>query len=373
MDQLEGISIGAAQKNLGVVVWPEVPAPFSLQDANFLARAQRIARGAGARLFGWRDRWKPLGNGRLGVNNSAALLGPNASLDFIYDKIHLVPFSEYVPWRNWFFFARELTGLIGDFQPGTHTKWGTFPAGRSAFTSATKRFSRMKFAGSLWRGRNSLLTFRTTAGSAARAPRSSTWRWRACERWKIAAGFCATRTTESRFPSIRTGASWRGCRRIFAGNWTSPYAFRSDLTLFARWGDWLPWLCVLVALVLVLIAVRRTRARKNSCYLKKRGYPDMMFEDLQRQQEELESASTLCGVIFDVAQHREPVNIPRKKIAQPDFWKDPGAGPENHAAAQSGREAVYPRTTSSPAWRATSTLISIWPRKRPIPRSAKRS
>jgi apolipoprotein N-acyltransferase len=48
MDQLEQISIAAAQENPGIVVWPEVPAPFSLQDGNFLARAQRIARGAGS-------------------------------------------------------------------------------------------------------------------------------------------------------------------------------------------------------------------------------------------------------------------------------------------------------------------------------------
>ncbi len=119
MDQLETISIGAAQKLPGIVVWPEVPAPFSLQDGNFLTRAQRIARGAaGGFLVGVID-FKPIGNGQTGANNSAALLGPDGSLDFMYDKIHLVPFSEYVPWRRWLFFARDLTGLIGDFQHGS--------------------------------------------------------------------------------------------------------------------------------------------------------------------------------------------------------------------------------------------------------------
>ncbi len=129
MDQLEQISISAAQKIPGVVVWPEVPAPFSLQDADFRSRALRIARGAGnGFLVGVID-WKPLGNGQLGATNSAALLGPSGSLDFIYDKIHLVPFSEYVPWRNWFFFARDLTSLIGDFQHGTQYKVGNISGG----------------------------------------------------------------------------------------------------------------------------------------------------------------------------------------------------------------------------------------------------
>jgi apolipoprotein N-acyltransferase len=48
------------------------------------------------------------------------------------------------------------------------------------------------------------------------------------------------------------------------GELDAPYAFRADLTPYARWGDWLPWLCVLAALVLVLINVRGRLARKNS-------------------------------------------------------------------------------------------------------------
>jgi len=44
----------------------------------------------------------------------------------------------------------------------------------------------------------------------------------------------------------------------------APYAFRADLTPYARWGDWLAWLCVLAALVLVLMVARDTIARKTS-------------------------------------------------------------------------------------------------------------
>ena len=129
MDTLEAISIGAAQKAPGIVVWPEVPAPFSLQDGNFQARAVRIARGAGGGFLVGVIDFKPLGNGQKGANNSAALLGPDGALDFIYDKIHLVPFSEYVPWRKWLFFARDLTGLIGDFQHGSQYKVGRISGG----------------------------------------------------------------------------------------------------------------------------------------------------------------------------------------------------------------------------------------------------
>ncbi len=129
MDQLEQLSIGAAQKAPGIVVWPEVPAPFSLQDEKFRSRALRIARGAGGGFLVGVIDWKPLGNARLGATNSAALLGSSGELDFMYDKIHLVPFSEYVPWRKWFFFAGDLTSLIGDFQQGSQYKIGNISGG----------------------------------------------------------------------------------------------------------------------------------------------------------------------------------------------------------------------------------------------------
>ena len=48
------------------------------------------------------------------------------------------------------------------------------------------------------------------------------------------------------------------------GELDAPYAFRSDLTLYARWGDWLAWLCVLMALVLLWIAARDASAGKTS-------------------------------------------------------------------------------------------------------------
>src|SRR5882672_6725613 len=70
MDQLEAISIGTAQKSPGIVVWPEVPAPFSLQDGNFQSRAVRIARGAGGGFLVGVIDFKPHGIAQSGVTNS---------------------------------------------------------------------------------------------------------------------------------------------------------------------------------------------------------------------------------------------------------------------------------------------------------------
>ena len=264
MDQLEQISIGAAQKSPGIVVWPEVPAPFSLQDGNFLARAQRIARGAGAGFLVGVIDWKPLAGGGIGANNSAVLLGPNGSLDFIYDKIHLVPFSEYVPWRKWLFFARDLTSLIGDFQHGSQYKVGRISGGpfsvyicyEAIFPNEIRRFTLagaellVNISDDGWFG-----------GSGAPEQHLAMARVRAVEnrRWLL-------RDTNDGI-TVSVDPYGRIVARLLAGirgELDAPYAFRSDLTPYVRWGDWLPWLCVLAALVLVLMAARDRLARKTS-------------------------------------------------------------------------------------------------------------
>lgn len=264
MDQLEAISIGAAQKSPGIVVWPEVPAPFSLQDANFQARAQRIARGAKQGFLVGVIDFKPLGNGQSGANNSAALLGSAGELDFIYDKIHLVPFSEYVPWRNWLFFARDLTGLIGDFQHGTQRKVGRISGGpfsvficyEAIFPNEVRRFTQagaqllINISDDGWFG-----------GSSAPGQHLAMARVRAVEnrRWLL-------RDTNDGI-TVSVDPYGRIAARLpehIRGELDAPYAFRSDLTPYVRWGDWLPWLCVLAVPVLLLMAVRDRSARKIS-------------------------------------------------------------------------------------------------------------
>jgi apolipoprotein N-acyltransferase len=263
MDQLEQISIGAAQKTSGVVVWPEVPAPFSLQDGNFQARAARIARGAGGGFLVGVVDWKPLADRGIGANNSAVLLDSSGALNFIYDKIHLVPFSEYVPWRKWLFFARDLTGLIGDFQHGSQYKVGRLSGGpfsvyicyEAIFPNEVRRFTLagaallVNISDDGWFG-----------GSDAPEQHLAMARVRAVENRRWLLRDTNNGITVSVDPYGRIVARLPGNIR---GELDAPYGFRTDLTLYARWGDWLPWLCVIAALVLLLLGARDEFARRT--------------------------------------------------------------------------------------------------------------
>src|SRR3984893_6262842 len=153
MSQIEALSISAGsaggagatgaagEKGPSLIVWPEVPAPFSMQRANFVERAERIARESRSDFLVGVIDWKPAPNaaGKSGPDghgvvavapyNSAALLDPAGREKFLYDKIRLVPFSEYVPGRNFWWLAKDLTALASDFQKGTRYAVGGLARG----------------------------------------------------------------------------------------------------------------------------------------------------------------------------------------------------------------------------------------------------
>jgi apolipoprotein N-acyltransferase len=112
--ELERLSTSAGAKP-ELVVWPETPAPFYLsENLHFGRRMRELARGLGAYLvIGHID--------HIGENpsNSAAMIGPTGDTVSRYDKMHLVPFGEYVPFKSLLFWADSLTRQVGDFTPGT--------------------------------------------------------------------------------------------------------------------------------------------------------------------------------------------------------------------------------------------------------------
>jgi apolipoprotein N-acyltransferase len=108
-----------------LVAWPESPAPFQEGDPRFQQMLVLLAHREQA----------PLVVGNIGSDfsqgseeggwryfNSALIVGSDGARVGRYDKIHLVPFGEYVPFENLLTFAHKLTGRVSGFTRGEDRK-----------------------------------------------------------------------------------------------------------------------------------------------------------------------------------------------------------------------------------------------------------
>ena len=101
-----------------LVVWSESAAPFYfLNDARAsLPVLQEAERERAFILLG--SMGSVMRAGRPRPTNRVWLVGPNGRPEGFYDKVHLVPFGEYVPLEKVLFFVRALAVISENFEPG---------------------------------------------------------------------------------------------------------------------------------------------------------------------------------------------------------------------------------------------------------------
>ncbi|MBE0596090.1 MAG: apolipoprotein N-acyltransferase, partial [Desulfuromonadales bacterium] len=109
------------ERKLDLIIWPESATPFYFQDAGPLAHTVgQVPPDTGALLLFGSPAYEPSGPD-FRYLNSAFLLSAEGGMLGRSDKVHLVPFGEYVPFGRWFPFIDKLVVGIGDFSPGTIT------------------------------------------------------------------------------------------------------------------------------------------------------------------------------------------------------------------------------------------------------------
>lgn len=93
------LALTAAEPRPDVTIWSETAVAFALGYAPEL-QAEAAAAAAPGKLILGATRVEPASDGSARWFNSLAVLGADGTPDAIYDKHHLVPFGEYIPFKN---------------------------------------------------------------------------------------------------------------------------------------------------------------------------------------------------------------------------------------------------------------------------------
>lgn len=109
-------SLSARPGSFDLLLWPETAWPgFLAEDRGAQVMLGWLLSETGVLLIGSPER-EETGSGTI-YRNSVLAIAPDGTILTRYAKHHLVPFGEYVPWRNVLPFQR-LVQSLGDFAPG---------------------------------------------------------------------------------------------------------------------------------------------------------------------------------------------------------------------------------------------------------------
>ena len=102
-----------------LVVWPEALVMDPIDDPVVTGMIKELATGSRTAVFGGGHRAE---HGPYRSYNSSFLMDANGVTTGIYDKIHLVPYGEYVPLADFLPFVTQVVPAIGNMVRGTEAK-----------------------------------------------------------------------------------------------------------------------------------------------------------------------------------------------------------------------------------------------------------
>ncbi len=240
----------------GLIVWPESPAPFFIADPRLKQWLTALAQDTNSYLVVGSLGEMEDSKGQRHLLNSALVVDPHGTIVGRYDKIHLVPFGEYVPFQEFLFFANKLTREVGDFGRGTErkvfdlngTRAGTFICYESVFPGEVREFTAngaqvlINISDDMWYGETSA-PWQHLQMSRMRAMEN--------HRWLLLTTNNGTTASIDPFGRVVKQAA-RNIRTTLV----APYGLESDSTFYSRYGDLFAWACVVISCLAVLLRWR---------------------------------------------------------------------------------------------------------------------
>ena len=244
-----------ADQHYDLIVWPESPAPFYTNDPLFRDAVSALARQSRTWVVTGSIGITPMMHGggeNSQIFNSAVVVSSQGEWVGRYDKVHLVPFGEYLPFPKLLAFAGGLTKEVGEFQQGrTHTpldaagaRWGTFICYESIFPDEVREGPRegaqvlLNISNDGWYG---------DSGAWKQHLQQTEMRAIENDRWLLAGA--NTGKTASIDPYGRIVATIPRKMRAALG---APYALISGTTFYTRHGDWFAYLCAIISVGVLL-------------------------------------------------------------------------------------------------------------------------
>lgn len=230
-----------------LIAWPEAPSPFREEDPAFRKLMADLAAETGATVVAGNQATDANGSDYR-LYNAASIFAPDGRLLGRYEKIHLVPFGEYVPFKNLLFFAGHLTQNVSDFSRGEHRKvfrsgghyYSVFICYESVFADEVRRFAVMgadvfvNISDDAWYGDTSA-PWQHLNIARMRAVENRRWILRDTNDGVTAAIDPFGRVTASTPRHERNSLAVR-------------YGFRDDITFYSSHGDLFAMLCAIIAL-----------------------------------------------------------------------------------------------------------------------------
>ena len=247
-----------------LIAWPESPAPYFEDDARFQKALAEISNA----------NQSPIVVGNIGMDfiaadsnwrqyNSALVVSSTGQRVGRYDKIHLVPFGEYVPFSRLLFFARKLTGKVSRFDRGEDRKvfrlvsangsshrYGVFICYEAVFADEVRHFAQLgaevlvNISDDAWYGDTSA-PWQHLNMARMRAIENRRWILRDTNNGITAAIDPYGRVRQS-IPRHQQDAL------------PAQYDFRDDVTFYTAHGDLFAWLCAILGLGIVAWAARKS-------------------------------------------------------------------------------------------------------------------
>lgn len=237
--------------HLRLILWPESPAPFIDSDPRFRHWVSALAEDArAAMIVGDVAIEQRPGASHGDVYNSAAFVAPDGTFVGRYDKMHLVPFGEHVPFPELLAFAGSLTAEVGRMDPGRRRvvfaadghNYGPFICYEAIFADEVRQFTKL--------GANVLVNI---SDDGWYGDTSAPWqhlnmaRMRAIEndRWLL-------RDTNNGITAVIDpyGRVLQSSPRHVQTSLLAHFNYVDSKTFYTRHGDLFSWLCAIIAIVL---------------------------------------------------------------------------------------------------------------------------